>query len=80
MDQAMLLVSVEREKAMYSESLLQREPSDCNWKPEGGHVDSKSRGEIKKGYNYHAHPSDSLVVDLNDARQMIRSKSNSEQV
>jgi hypothetical protein len=29
---------------------------------------AKSRGDIKKGYNTHAHPSDNLTFDLEDVR------------
>jgi hypothetical protein len=45
MDQAMFLVSVEREKAMYNKPLLQREPSESNWKSEGVHVENRRRDQ-----------------------------------
>ncbi|PVH90750.1 interferon-induced GTP-binding protein Mx2 [Periconia macrospinosa] len=81
MDQAMFLASIEREKRPYTVNHYFNENLQvARGNRKADMLKAKSREEIKRGYNNHAHVSDNLIVDLDDVRQTTRSKSNVEQV
>lgn len=81
MDQAMFLVSIERDKRPYTVNCYFNDNLQiARGNRTADMLEPKSRQEIKRGYNNSAHPSDNLIVDLEDVRKTTRSKSNVEQV
>jgi hypothetical protein len=81
MDQAMFLVSLEREKRPYTVNHYFNDSLQiARGNRKADMLKEKSRQEIKRGFNNSAHASKNLVVDLEDVRRTTRSKSNVEQV
>ncbi|KAH8730768.1 interferon-induced GTP-binding protein Mx2 [Phaeosphaeriaceae sp. PMI808] len=81
MNQAAFLVSIEREKRPYTVNhYFNGNLQIARGNRKADMLKAKSREEIKRGYNGSAHPTDNLIVDLEDVRQTTRSKSNVEQV
>jgi hypothetical protein len=81
LDQAMFLVSLERDKRPYTVNHYFNDNLQIvRGNRKAAMLKSKSRQEIKRGYHNSVQVSDNLIVDLDDVRSTTKNKSNVDQV
>lgn len=81
MDQAIFLVSLEREKRPYTVNHYFNETLQiARGNRKADMLKTKSRRETELGFNRHAVTTENLIVDLDDVRETTKSKSNVEHV
>ena len=81
LDQAMFLVSLERNKRPYTVNHYFNDNLQIvRGNRKAAMLKVKSRQEIKRGYHDNAQVSDNLIVDLDDVRSTTKNKSNVDQV